>query len=262
MHSVENPLDRNGATVLVRALDTVVAVRFPPGSEAPEEFRRLWSRALVDGFVEPNATVEVSLSDPSERVQHDLSSRITLAAIDVRSRDLWMLHAAGLADPTGRAVALVAPSGTGKTTAAAHLGRTWAYLSDETVGVDARGLVAVHPKPLSLVVPGALVKQQVGPDQAGLVAPAPGHPIRLVAIVLLKRDGTSPPRVESVGRTQALVQVAEQTSYLGRLPRPLHFLNDILDGLENLYSVAYGDVAELDPVIAGLLAGAAVGDRR
>ena len=47
------------------------------------------------------------------------------------------LHAAGLTDDRGRVLALVAASGTGKTTAARILGRHLGYLSDETISVGA-----------------------------------------------------------------------------------------------------------------------------
>ena len=57
------------------------------------------------------------------------------------------LHAAGLADRDGRALALVAASGTGKTTAARTLGGTLGYLSDETVSSAADSTSFPTPSP-------------------------------------------------------------------------------------------------------------------
>ena len=61
------------------------------------------------------------------------------------------LHAGGVADESRRVLAVVGPSGTGKTTATLALARRLGYVSDETVSIDPDGTVAPHPKPLSVV---------------------------------------------------------------------------------------------------------------
>ena len=51
-----------------------------------------------------------------------------------------MLHAAGIADADGLVVALVGPSGMGKTTASSYLARHgFGYVTDETVSIGPGG---------------------------------------------------------------------------------------------------------------------------
>lgn len=65
-----------------------------------------------------------------------LSPAVTQGAMAARASQLLMLHAAALARPDTVATAVLAgPSGAGKTTVATALGRHFAYLTDETVGV-------------------------------------------------------------------------------------------------------------------------------
>ena len=74
-----------------------------------------------------------------------------MAAILEQAVVMMMLHACGLADrETGRVVALVAASGTGRTTASTSRAKTWGYVTDETVAIRDNVSVAPHPKPLSL----------------------------------------------------------------------------------------------------------------
>ncbi len=218
-------------------------------------FRRLWSRALVDAtqahVPEPDAQV-TAIAGSDEEVQHALARDVTVAAIEARSHELWTVHAAGLADPsTGAVVALVAPSGTGKSTAAQHLGRRWAYLSDETVGIDAEGRVFAHPKPVSVVVEGTYLKRQVSPDEAGLVETS--GDLHLGAVVLLERDGRDVPLVEELPRAHAVALVARETSYLARLPRPLHYLDRALSRAAGVWRVTYGDLDGLEQAVESLL---------
>ena len=61
-----------------------------------------------------------------------------------------MLHACGVADPEGAVIALVAKSGTGKTTASSQLARTFGYITDETVAIRADGTLCRIPSPCQL----------------------------------------------------------------------------------------------------------------
>ena len=243
------------------ALGVRVAVRFdaaPAGTR--EAFARAWSRAMPGPARDGGPEVEVSVEAPAvpdvATALHQLSTSVTLAAIEAAAGRLWMLHAAGLADPdSGAAVALVAPSGTGKSTAARTLGRSLGYLSDETVGVTARGEVLPHPKPVSVlpVLPGrpGELKQQVSPDDAGLlVAPASAT---LRAVVLLERDGSATPRLEPVRTAAALPVLAEQTSYLTRLEAPLAHMAGILARTVGVQRLHYREVADTLPLVQGLL---------
>jgi hypothetical protein len=184
---------------------------------------------------------------------HELSPRVTIAAIEQQAGSLWMLHAACLASPvTGRAVALVAPSGMGKTTAASVLGRHLAYLTDETTALAKDGRVVRYPKPLS-VIDGGPVKRQVSPAALGLmelVAPAEA---RLSALVLLQRDGTTEPVLEPVFLGEALVALAEQTSYLSRLDEPLHYMRDVLATTAGVFRARYAEIEGLLPQLQALL---------
>jgi hypothetical protein len=183
-------------------------------------------------------------------VLHDLSSRVTLTVIERQAGRLWMLHGAALADPiSGATVALVAPSGTGKTTASRILARRFGYVTDETVGVARDLRVHAHPKPLSVVRTGTEVKDQVAPADAGLL-PTPAAPT-LSAVVLLRRDGTRRARLERLRTSMAIAALAPETSYLGRLPRPLSFLADILAQV-GAFEAHYREAADLEPLVAGL----------
>ena len=125
----------------------------------------LWDRALVapDGGAAPppfvvrrtqEGRVEVDgleqASDDRD-VPYLVSRCLTIASIRRRSGSCVMLHAAGLATDDGGTVALVAGSGTGKTTAGRLLGRSLGYVSDETVAVEHDLTVRPYPKPLSIV---------------------------------------------------------------------------------------------------------------
>ena len=117
----------------------------------------------------PGAGVRHLGSDTFEGLAEAVTSEVTVAAILERAGELTMLHACGVADQNGAVIALVAKSGTGKTTASSQLARTFGYITDETVAIRPDGTVVPYPKPLSVkqATPGA-AKLQVGPDELGL----------------------------------------------------------------------------------------------
>lgn len=230
-----------------------------------------WDRcAAEDPATPPAAVLEVVLDDNPEVVaearrrgvlagQDDLalmsslSSALTLKAIELQHGRLLMLHACALADPsTGNSVVLVAPSGTGKTTAAVTLGQELAYLTDETAAIGADDVLVPYPKPLSLLVDGEQHKQQTSPTELGLL-PAPPGP-KVVALALLDRDDqTSAPSVEAVPVLEALALLAEQSSALQLLPRPLHLVAGLLDRTGGLRRITYRDVSDAAPLVHDLL---------
>lgn len=246
-----------GEPVHVRAVGVCVAVDFgsaPAG--AREAFVHTWSRAL--GAPTPDEPVVTVLAPGPPAVPdvatvlHQLSSSVTLAALEAAAGRLWMLHAAGLADPaTGAAVALVAPSGTGKSTAARTLGRRLGYLSDETVGLTAEARVLPHAKPLSIVLPGSPVKEQVSPDDAGLALAPDDATLR--AVIVLTRDDSATPWLEPLRTAAALPVLSEQTSYLTRLPRPLAHMAGILERTDGVHRLHYRDIADAVPLLQELL---------
>lgn len=212
-------------------------------------------RTLRIGTDGVDESVELG-SEEDEHLLHHLSHVVTQAAIEARAGELMMLHAAGLADPSsGRTVALVAPSGTGKTTLCHHLGSDYGYVSDETIGFDADLTVWPYRKPLSIVQPGAQLKTQVSPDDIGLGA-APPYAV-LAAIVFLERDQyVAELDIAEVRTIAALPMLAEHTSYLGRHRRPLGFLAEALESTGGLRVARYRDVDQLRPLVDALLAGA------
>ena len=188
------------------------------------------------------------------RLMHVVSSHLTVTAIHARLGDFWMLHACALADPvSGATVVLVGASGSGKTTVAATLGRHLGYLSDETVAIRDDGTVLPYPKPLSVLLDGRGPKRQESPSELGLLA-APARPW-LKAIALLDRTGTGEPTVEPVRIVEALPALAEQTSALQLLDRPLHVVAGHLDRTGGLRRITYREAEDLLPVLTGLIEG-------
>ncbi|WP_338749726.1 hypothetical protein [Janibacter alittae] len=159
------------------------------------------------------------------RQSYDLSRELTRTGL-VRLRGrVTLLHAAALADDSGRALALVAPSGGGKSTATRVLGRALGYLSDETLVLLEDHAIAPHPKPPSLVVDPAdrWRKHEPSPDELGL-GPTPGH-ARLARLLTLDRDtDVTEPSIEPVGLIDQLLAVLPETSSAWLVP----------DGLDRL----------------------------
>ena len=244
------------------------------GVAAPElekSIRVAWDRCLAtEPLARPSAEIEVVLdSDPSvvavarnrgavagadhEVVMSSLTSTLTLKAIELQHGRLLMLHACALADPdTGNAVVLVAPSGTGKTTAALTLGRELGYLTDETAAIGPDDVVVPYPKPLSLLVDGQPPKRQTSPTDLGLLPVGPES--RVVALALLDRaDEHVAPTVETVPVLEALAAIAEQSSAIHLLPRPLHLIADLLQRTGGLRRLRYRDVSDAAPLVHDLL---------
>ncbi|WP_459980732.1 hypothetical protein [Nocardioides sp. AN3] len=237
-------------------------------AELAADVHRAWSAALSEA-VAPGVILDVVVTaDDALRsaaslagciaaattpdALHHLSTRVTLAAIERQAGRLWMLHGAALADPSsGATVALVAPSGTGKSTASRTLGTRFGYVSDETVAVAPDLRIHPHPKPLSLVRPGTEIKEQIGPAEVGLVA-APDSPT-LAAVMVLRRDGTRQVGLDRLRTSMALAALAPETSYLGRLPRPLSFMAEIVEQTGGVFEVRYEESADLEPVVAELV---------
>lgn len=250
--------------VRLRVLDvaTEVVCRGEHASLLAAEVRAAWDRCLDQAAPADPArstdaviTVELELASPESvrPVMDSLTTRLTKEALAQRVGQWWLLHACAVADPeTGATAVLVAPSGTGKTTAARTLGQKWSYLTDETAAIDADGRLTPYPKPLSLLVDGRRPKDQVSPSRLGLL-PAVESP-RLAGIALLDRD----PQVQGVEVTdvptvEALAFLAEQSSSMRLLPRPLHWVADQLGRVGGLRRIRYAEATDLHDVVAGLV---------
>ncbi|GAA5035522.1 hypothetical protein GCM10025738_21450 [Microbacterium fluvii] len=197
-----------------------------------------------------DAVLEVAASDDLAGTLDALSQRVTLAAIGARRGGPWMLHAAGLALPDGRVVALVGPSGRGKTTAARVLGRAYGYVSDETVAIEPDGVVRPYRKPLSIIESQGAPKAQRSPSSLGLL-PLPEVELRLAAVVLLDRrdDGPEEPQIEPVDFGDALEELVEQSSYLPDLPAPLQTMAALAAAVGGVQRVTYREAESLVGVL-------------
>lgn len=256
-----SPTDWVRRVVVLTTLGVPVRLRLsaPTATQADEltqAVRRAWAWTLTDAPTDAPPSDPVDLDVPLlgdvETTMHHLSSALTLEVVERQAGRLWMLHAAALADPeSGATVLLVAPSGTGKSTAARTLARRWGYVTDETAGIAADGRVVAHPKPLSIVRPGTSVKAQVSPADAGLVRPdaAPW----LAGIVIIERDGATPVATAPVRTAVALARLGEQTSYLARMERPLSFMASLIERAGGVRRARYREAAELEPLVAQLM---------
>lgn len=226
-----------------RPADLTVCVHVEPPSDVPRP------RAPAE-WVEGRAVVP-----DADAALEALGSLVTEACLTAQQGRLTMMHAAGLATPGGDVIALVAASGTGKTTAARTLAGELAYVTDETVAVAPDQSVVPHAKPLSVITPGHRHKVQHAPEALGLRVAS--GPLRLGAIVVLDRDPDHPgdPMVENFSTVRALVELAPHVSYLGVPDRPLHRLADVVVRTGGLRRVRYAEAATLAPVVAELLGG-------
>lgn len=187
-----------------------------------------------------------------------LTTSITHLATTARRHDHVLLHAAGLVDPgSGATIAVVGPSGRGKTTAATALAQHLGYLSDETVAVADDGTVLAYPKPLSLKRGPDRPKLQVAPDELGL-APLPPAPAVLRRILVLDRQpGLAVPVLDRVRLTDVLDDVIGQVGFIGARPHPLRRLQGLVDRCGGLFRVRYSEASTLPSVVAHLLRSAA-----
>jgi hypothetical protein len=216
--------------------------------DAVAEVARDWSRcAVADPVGEPSKRLDIG-----ERSTTWLTSRVTREAIEGLAGRRILLHAAGLSTDDGRVLVLVGPSGTGKTTACLALCRSeFGYATDETVAIDEHLHVTPYPKPLLLRRSQTTPKDVVSPDELGLAT----HPDRLAAhrIVALRRDGTSPARLEQVPLVDGLLALIPETSALARMPHPLATLARTVEACGGVHALHYTEIAEAADLLMGLM---------
>ena len=242
-------------------LDTHAHLRLRADSQVAQVVED-WSRCLVAAGqsrrVDDGLLVVDSELPLTQEMRHRLVANLTERGIDDLAGRALMLHAAGVAAEDGRVLALVAESGTGKTTAAHHLCRgTFGYVTDETVAVTPEGHVFPFAKPLSLVTdpqrPQA--KEHRGPDALGL-NPAPGTPLTLSGIVLLARrpDHAGSPKLDDVPLLDAVMELIGHTSVFTRLDRPLEQTARIISRCGPVRRLTYRDITDCDDLLEEVVA--------
>lgn len=209
--------------------------------ELPEtDWADSWSRCRTE---EP-----VTSSIPDSGQPYAWTSAATIEAITEAAGDLLMFHAAGVSDSDGRVVALVAPSGTGKSTASIALcADHYGYVTDETVAATADGTVLPFPKPIALhhsSPDGGGAKQHLSPDALEL-RPAPAA-LRLTGLIALKRrTEPGPPEVELLPTAYGVGAVIEHMSAVSLLTDPLAQLVTAIQACGGVHEVTYTDAADL-----------------
>lgn len=207
------------------------------------------------------AAVETSVIDSQDvaLAAETLTVHVTLHMLKALAGTKHLLHAASLGSPeTGRTVALVAASGTGKTTAARFLGSYFTYLSDETAVIDVDTLrVSAYPKPLSIIDVAGQPKNQYDPAGQGLTVAQPHQDFVLSHVVVLDRDksGQASLSWERISLAEALFTVVEQSSGVQKMPRGLAELADLVNAVGGAIRLTYSEIADTLPFFRGLLAG-------
>lgn len=231
---------------------------------ADEEIRtRLahqWSRAVLADGQDPGQVVpgpRAGTGPPEHQASRDygITTQVTMAALRATAGQRINLHAGGVSDERRRVLAVVAPSGTGKTTATLALARRLGYVSDETVSIDASGSIAPHPKPLSVIVDADRRhhKEQLSPDDLGLL-PTPDEG-QLARLVLLHRGAEGQRGLARLGTAEGLLQLIEQSSSLAQLPRPLHTLLRLIEECGGMWALTYDEIDDHVDALVGLLSG-------
>ncbi|WP_091035101.1 hypothetical protein [Microbacterium oxydans] len=241
---------------LVNAVGAVIEI---DASRRDEDFRArtlaAWTDARYEGDRAADAVAVVPADTEDASALSALSTDVTIKALAHRRHDpIWMLHAAGLAAADGRVVVLSAASGTGKTTAARHLSQRYAYVSDETIGIDDTGRVVPYRKPLSIIEQDAAPKAQVALSSIGGAHALPDE-LRVAKIVVIDRspEGPDVPEIEPLDIADALALLGPQTSYLSDGPAPLQRIAALLEATGGAVRLRYREVTGIDGIIDDLI---------
>lgn len=250
--------------ITVEALGCVVALEMgvEVGPDLEADLRAAWRDASTRSQ-QADATVLLghpghpgSFQVADERaLASEISSAVTEAAITTVRGTGLLLHAAGLADDDGRVVAFVAASGGGKTTLSSKLGRTFGYVSDETVLVEPSLEIRPYRKPLSMIEPEHHIKRQVAPSELHL-RELPGKPLRLAGLVLIDRrpDAPAEPTLSEVSLADAVMLVTPQLSFAGD-GQTLQRLAAASDAIGGVKQLSYRDDSDLVPAVRAVLEG-------
>ena len=240
----------------VRVMGVTIAI----DAEDRETRSRLaaqWSRATVSGPQAPVSGRVRADAGPLESAHardYALATQVTLAALRATAGERYNLHAGGLADDDGRVLAVVAPSGTGKTTATRLLAERLGYVSDETVSITPDGVVYPHAKPLSVItdptVPGR--KEQFSPDDLDL-RPTPTSG-RLARVVVLRRGVPDPRGLVRIATLDGLLHLIEQSSSVVEARDPLLTLLSLVEAAGGVWVLEYDEIDQHIDQLEALLA--------
>lgn len=242
-------------SVTLRALSTVFRLT-QLTAENEAQLSSEWTRCLVPDGAEdvlwhmPDPDFELGLE-----YHYAMVSAITRQAVERLHGAGILFHAAGLATQDGRVIAVIAPSGTGKTTAALTLCREhFGYVTDEVVAINPDHTVVPFPKPLSIIHDEASpdAKRQYGPAELGLRA-CPAR-LRIHRLVVLERCGDpSVPRLTPLGYAEALLEIIPQTMGLLAVDKPLQRLCELLDRCGGVHRLSYAEIGASAGVLHDLL---------
>ena len=241
----------------VRAMGVTVEIAVPD-QQTRDRLAHQWSRAVVEAPDEPaqaRTTARPAPGDTEAFRDYMVTTQVTMEALRATAGRRINLHAGGVADERRRVLAVVGPSGTGKTTATLALARRLGYVSDETVSIDPDGTVAPHPKPLSVIIDPQRPRRE-GASCRRTISGSSRPPTR---------DGSPAwsscsvePRARRVwpGSTprEGMLQLIEQSSSLAELPRPLHAMVELIEGCGGLWALTYEEIDDHVDELVGLLA--------
>jgi hypothetical protein len=229
------------------------------GHPATAQVEALWSRcrptdtATPTALGEPPTVITLPRSDRplSPQTSAEVRDRLREVAREAADDTLLLLRAAAVATPGGGVMGLVSDSPELRASVAAELSRRgFGYVTDELLALDEAFGVVAFPEPLAF----ADDEDQpvlAGPDALGLRSCA--DVLRLAAMVIVEHDpDRSTPelvRIEhgaDVRLLEPAVVVAPRTWADTALP-------DLVDEVDGLWRLSYGDVADVAPVLADLL---------
>lgn len=248
---------------------------FGPGLETTAaEIAALWEHLrAADGAEPPRFELDFAQAGSEPRAgtlslqalpsaTYTVSGHVTREVIRSLIGTRLLLHAASVSHPELGTVVMVGASGTGKSTAAAHLGRAGRYLTDELTILDPESFVITpYPKPVSRLDPEFGAKRDHALSTLGLTGPGPSDPAGTQtaapsAVVLLHRiqddeDGASS-TISRVPLPEALVRIIPQTSSLEKLPGGLAALATLLATTGGALEVRYREASELEELLRRL----------
>lgn len=257
--------------IFLDVLDTVIGVRIVGRSREDIEdlIEETWDWCLHNGPVDESdliitasirgedlhPDIDAIVSRDVDALMSALTPRVTRDAINLQAGKLLMLHACAVANvESGDTVAFVGPSGMGKTTLALTLGKTFGYVTDETVAIRPDNSVVHYAKPLSLKREfTTMVKDQVSPTAFWLNSAPPRLTIKSIVILDRQSDFAGEPVLTEVDLLQGIADIAEEISYLSEMDHPLQRLASIVEAGGGFKRLTYRQADDVVPLIAKLL---------